>query len=63
MFHIAPAEFDRHLGELDALSEDADGVHSMVRVDDVRERYEAIRFIERRVVPVLRPEHSAPLGR
>jgi hypothetical protein len=65
VFFVPPPEFDRYLGELDELSEEAGGVHSTVKVDDIRDRYEVIRFIERRILdsPFLLRQHAAMLER
>lgn len=64
VFYVTGDEFSRYTADIAALSESIGGVHSFVRVDQLRD-HEVIRFVERRIVasPLLSPEHAWLLGR
>jgi hypothetical protein len=65
-FYVTPDEYQRYVSEMDELSKGGAGeAHPSVRVDDLRDRYEVIRWIDRRIVdsPHLLPRHAVILER
>ncbi|MCI4065025.1 hypothetical protein MRQ36_21655 [Micromonospora sp. R77] len=64
VFYVTPEEFDRLSADLDALSEIAGNVHSVVRRSEVLD-HEVVRFIERRILdsPLFSPPNARSIGR
>ncbi|MBO3737757.1 hypothetical protein [Actinoplanes flavus] len=64
IFYVTPEEFTRYAGDLEALSEFAGGIHSVVRRSAVT-GHPVVRFLEERVLasPRLSPLSARALGR